>query len=246
MRARKGHARRKARKRLLGEVKGNFGARGKLVKMASETLLRARAFAFRDRRAKKRSFRALWIVRVTAACRARGIPILRRCSGGGAVVQAPGCLNFALVLCLASRPGLDSVARANLSIMTMHRDALAHLVPAPVRIQGITDLTIQGRKVSGNAQRRGRSHLLFHGTFLLACDLSLMEALLPLPSRAPDYRRSRRHLEFVANLGLAADVLQEALRTGWGAREPMEPVPADAIDRLVRNRYGRADWTDKL
>ena len=73
MRARKGHARRRARKRLLREVKGNFGARGKLVKMASETLLRARAFAFRDRRAKKRSFRALWIVRVTAACRARGI-----------------------------------------------------------------------------------------------------------------------------------------------------------------------------
>lgn len=73
MRARKGHARRRARKRLLKEVKGNFGSRGKLVKMASETLLRARAFAFRDRRAKKRSFRAMWIVRVTAACRARGI-----------------------------------------------------------------------------------------------------------------------------------------------------------------------------
>ena len=73
MRVRKGHARRRARKRLLKEVKGNFGARGKLVKMASETLLRARAFAFRDRRAKKRSFRALWIIRVTAGCRARGI-----------------------------------------------------------------------------------------------------------------------------------------------------------------------------
>ncbi len=73
MRARKGHARRRARKRLLKEVKGNFGARGKLVKMATETMLRARAFAFRDRKAKKRSFRSLWIVRVTAACRARGM-----------------------------------------------------------------------------------------------------------------------------------------------------------------------------
>ena len=73
MRARKGHARRRARKRLLKEVKGNWGARGKLVKMATETLLRARAFAFRDRRTKKRNFRSLWIVRVTAACKARGI-----------------------------------------------------------------------------------------------------------------------------------------------------------------------------
>ena len=73
MRARKGHARRRARKRLLHEVKGNYAARGKLVKMATETLFRARAFAFRDRKAKKREYRSLWIIRVTAACEARGI-----------------------------------------------------------------------------------------------------------------------------------------------------------------------------
>lgn len=73
MRVRKGSARRRAKKRLLKEVKGNFGARGKLIKMATETMLRARAFAYRDRRVKKRLFRSLWITRVTAACRARGI-----------------------------------------------------------------------------------------------------------------------------------------------------------------------------
>lgn len=73
MRARKTSARRLARRRLFREVKGAYGKRSKLVKMATETLLRARAFAFRDRRDKKRSFRALWITRVTAACRARGI-----------------------------------------------------------------------------------------------------------------------------------------------------------------------------
>jgi len=73
MRARKTTARRKARRRLFREVKGNFGKRGKLVKMATETLFRARAFAFHDRRAKKRDFRSLWIIRVTAACEQRGI-----------------------------------------------------------------------------------------------------------------------------------------------------------------------------
>jgi large subunit ribosomal protein L20 len=73
MRVRKTGARRLARRRLFREVKGNYGARGKLVKMATETLLRARAFAFRDRHDKKRSFRALWITRLTAACRARGM-----------------------------------------------------------------------------------------------------------------------------------------------------------------------------
>ncbi|MGQ0636533.1 MAG: 50S ribosomal protein L20 [Planctomycetaceae bacterium] len=73
MRARKTSARRRARKRLFREVKGNYGKRGKLVKMATETLLRARAFAFRDRHDKKREFRALWITRLSAACRARGL-----------------------------------------------------------------------------------------------------------------------------------------------------------------------------
>lgn len=73
MRVRKGHARRRARKRLFKEVKGNYGARGHLVKMATETLFRARQFAYRDRRTKKRNYRALWITRVTAACRSRGM-----------------------------------------------------------------------------------------------------------------------------------------------------------------------------
>ncbi|RPI84501.1 MAG: 50S ribosomal protein L20 [Planctomycetaceae bacterium] len=73
MRVRKTTARRKARQRLFREVKGNFGKRGKLVKMATETLYRSRAFALRDRRAKKRDFRSLWIIRVSAACDARGI-----------------------------------------------------------------------------------------------------------------------------------------------------------------------------
>jgi len=73
MRARKTTARRRARRRLFREVKGNYGKRGKLVKMATETLLRARAFGFRDRHDKKREFRALWITRLSAACRARGM-----------------------------------------------------------------------------------------------------------------------------------------------------------------------------
>ena|SRR6185369_6149951 len=73
MRARKGHARRRARKRLFKEVKGAYGKRSHLVKMATETLFRARQFAYTGRRLKKRDYRALWITRVTAACRSRGI-----------------------------------------------------------------------------------------------------------------------------------------------------------------------------
>lgn len=72
MRVRKGSARRRAKKRLFKEARGNFGGRGKLLRTVKETLIRSRVYAYRDRRVRKRDFRALWITRITAACRERG------------------------------------------------------------------------------------------------------------------------------------------------------------------------------
>ena len=73
MRARKGAARNKAKKRLFRKVEGFVGGRRRLLRTAKETLLRAGMFAYRDRRAKKRSFRRLFITRVTAAAEMRGL-----------------------------------------------------------------------------------------------------------------------------------------------------------------------------
>ena len=64
-------------KRVLKRAKGYYGARSKLLRPARDTVLRAGAFATRDRRARKRSFRALWITRLTAAVRARGMSYSR-------------------------------------------------------------------------------------------------------------------------------------------------------------------------
>ncbi len=73
MRAPKGAARNKAKKRLFKAVKGFVGGRRRLLKSAKETLLRAGMFAFRDRRAKKREFRKLFIIRLGAAAEMRGM-----------------------------------------------------------------------------------------------------------------------------------------------------------------------------
>lgn len=73
MRVTYGKARRRSKKRLFREVKGNFGGRSKLLRTVKETILRSRANSFRDRRVRKRTFRQLWIIRLTAACRERGI-----------------------------------------------------------------------------------------------------------------------------------------------------------------------------
>jgi large subunit ribosomal protein L20 len=73
MRTTKGAARNQAKKRLFKKVKGYRGGRGGLLRTAKETLIRAGVYAFRDRRVRKREFRKLWIIRINAACRERGM-----------------------------------------------------------------------------------------------------------------------------------------------------------------------------
>lgn len=73
MRTTKGAARNKAKKRLRRKTKGFVGGRRKLLRTMKETLVRAGVFAFRDRRRRKRDFRRLWIVRISAAVRERGL-----------------------------------------------------------------------------------------------------------------------------------------------------------------------------
>ena len=73
MRTTKGAARNQAKRRLFRKAKGYRGGRNNLLRTVKETLIRAEAYAFRDRRARKRDFRRLWITRINAACRQRDI-----------------------------------------------------------------------------------------------------------------------------------------------------------------------------
>jgi large subunit ribosomal protein L20 len=66
-------ARHRSHKRLFKRAEGYRGGRRKLLRTVKEALIRADAYSRRDRRAKKRSFRALWITRISAACRMREI-----------------------------------------------------------------------------------------------------------------------------------------------------------------------------
>src|ERR1035438_3567117 len=130
-------------------------------------------------------------------CRELGIPVLRRCSGGGTVLQGPGVLNYSLILRIDESGPCHSIPATNQFILERHRDTLAKLIKAPVEWRGQTDLAIGGLKCAGNAQRRRRRFLLFHGSFLLHLDLGLLEKILPLPSHQPDYRLNRSHSDFL-------------------------------------------------
>ena len=73
MRTTNGAARAKAKKRLLQKAKGFRGGRRNMSRSVQETLVRAGAFAFRDRKVRKREMRSLWIIRINAACRDLGL-----------------------------------------------------------------------------------------------------------------------------------------------------------------------------
>lgn len=180
-------------------------------------------------------------------CAERGIPILRRCSGGGAVVQGPGCLNYGLALRLGEGGALSTISGANQFILSRVVRALSPLLGGAVSVEGHTDLVRRGpddvvRKFSGNAQRRKRHALLFHGTVLLDMDLSQITALLPPPSSEPAYRGKRPHDGFVINTGLSREAVRAALAQEWEANEPLPRWPTGRQQKALEERYRRAEW----
>jgi lipoate-protein ligase A len=176
-----------------------------------------------------------------AACGQRGVPILRRTSGGAAIVAGPGCLMYGVVLSLQRRPQLRSIDEAHRFVLGKLVAAIRPLAPA-VEHCGTSDLALGERKFSGNSLRVKREHLLYHGTLLYDFPLELIAACLAAPPRQPDYRAGRSHLDFVANLPIGAALLRRALIAAWGANEPLVDWPHALTDQLVAEKYAMRDW----
>jgi lipoate-protein ligase A len=178
-----------------------------------------------------------------SVCRAQKIPILRRISGGGTVVQGPGCLNYSLILENGERRNIADTFR---HVLERHCRVAEKLFGKAARFEGISDLTIDGRKFSGNAQYRKARFVLVHGTFLLNFDLQVIERLLPVPAEQPAYRANRSHGMFVVNLHLDSTELVNALKRAWSANEILTGVPEARIEELARARYLKSEWSEKF
>ena len=189
-----------------------------------------------------------------AVCEAKRIPIFRRCSGGGTVVQMPGGLNYALILRITEDSPTRNITSANHFIMEKNRAAIESLADQfkiqnskfKISVRGHTDLCLGDLKFAGNSQRRRKNFLLFHGTLLLDCDLSLVSELLQIPSLQPDYRASRSHTEFVTNLNLPAEKVKAALVAAWNADEELKNPPLEEISKLAREKYSTREWNFKF
>jgi lipoate-protein ligase A len=183
-----------------------------------------------------------------AVCRARGIPIVRRSSGGAAIVAGPGCLMYAVVLSYEQRPHLRDLTLAHANVLDQLAGSLRQHV-SEIDRQGTSDLVIVERadtttirKFSGNSLRAKRTHFLYHGTLLYAFDCGLIAALLKSPPRQPAYRRSRGHAEFVTNLPLSRVVIREAVNDAWPTTDELTDWPSEHVEALVEERYGREEW----
>ncbi len=115
-RARSGAARHRAKKRLFRAAKGYRGSHSKLLRSAKMTVDRAQAMSYVGRKRKKRDFRSLWIIRLSAACRARG---LRYSQMVKALLEANISLNRKMLseLAISDPEAFDEVlAKAGLSV----------------------------------------------------------------------------------------------------------------------------------
>lgn len=177
------------------------------------------------------------------ACRSHGIRILRRPSGGATVVVGPGCLMWSIVQTFTGgMPGLDAI----------HAGCLDPIVQAlarrgyPVRRAGTSDIVLDDRKVAGNALRVRRKAVLYHGTFLDAFDIELIDRVLPHPPREPDYRARRPHTAFLTNLAIGRELFEDALREAFAVSGVASSIPDERARSLLESRYLNPDWVGRL
>ncbi len=177
-------------------------------------------------------------------CRRERIKIIRRISGGGTVLQGPGCLNYSLVLAYESDGKYRLIRTSYLAILERvagllrDRGLAAEFFP-------VSDLAIDGKKISGNAQARKRSYLLHHGTFMVDFDIDRISGLLRHPASEPEYRKGRPHRDFVRNIPVDMEEMKRVIMKAFSAAEgEWEPASGDTeeLKSLISRKYADKGW----
>ncbi len=179
--------------------------------------------------------------------KARGIHVVRRLSGGGAVYHDQGNLNFSFI----TDYGQDRLH--NFGMFTGPVAKALNEMGAPAHLQGRNDILIDGRKISGNAQFSTARRMFSHGTLLFDSDLQeVSNALNPKAGKV----QSKGHASVrsrVANIAeyIERDMDVERFRRrildhlfpgGPVARRTLSPADWEGVRRLLAERYDNWDW----
>jgi len=178
-----------------------------------------------------------------AACRAAGVRVVRRPSGGATVVLGPGCLMWSVVTHYpCGTPSIDSLHAAFLDPLCREFAATG----VAVSRKGTSDLVIDDRKVSGNALRVRKRAVLYHGTLLDRFNIEQAMRLLNHPPREPTYRAGRPHTSFLTNLQLGREHLEQLVRRAFRASSQAALCDPQRIEAILRERYCSTAWNERL
>ncbi len=168
----------------------------------------------------------------TEACRRDNIAVFRRASGGGTVLQGPGCLSYALTLPLDWHSDLRDIRTTNRFVLERIAQALRRWEPA-LAFREVSDLAVNGFKISGNAQRRTRRALLFHGTILHGLPITLVSRYLKEPRKQPAYRAGRPHGQFLQMIDAPLQDIKQAIAAIWNARSTVADLPIAYLQSAI-------------
>ncbi len=161
-----------------------------------------------------------------SAIAADGVPVLRRGTGGCAVVLTPEMVAVSFAV-YAKEQGRSADYFHDFNAIIIR--ALESLGVTGLAHAGTSDIALQGRKIAGTALYRNRELVFYHAILNLAGTTELMERYLRRPPRMPDYRAGRSHAEFVTSLaaeGFAIDPAALRERVAAGFEVYLAGVPA--------------------
>ena len=146
-----------------------------------------------------------------------GVEIIRRTSGGGTVLQGPGCLNYSLIFSYKRNPSLKDIGKSYEFILGKICGAL-RILNVEATFEPISDMAVHGRKFSGNAQTRKRRYMLHHGTILYNFPIEMIEKYLAIPKKQPPYRTGRSHSDFLTNINAGSHEIKQVITSAFRSK----------------------------
>ncbi|MDP8259034.1 MAG: lipoate--protein ligase family protein [Candidatus Aadella gelida] len=182
-------------------------------------------------------------------CLSDEIKILRRLSGGGTVLQGPGCINYSLILPYSQDSrysGIKSSYEAILGKIIEGFDSRG----VKLKYMPISDIAFLDKKVSGNAQARKKKHFLHHGTFLSHFKIDKIFEYIKHPKKQPAYRNNRLHEKFVTNLKMSSGDVTETIRDTF-LKDSSEALKLPAklledVQSLALEKYSSDKWNKRF
>lgn len=132
-------------------------------------------------------------------CEADSVSVLRRSGGGGAVVLHSGCVILSVGMWVKHYyRNADYFRSINDAVIETLRNEYSEFVD--LSQNGISDITLNGRKIAGTSLYRSRNYLLYQASILVDTKLDIIERYLGHPTKEPEYRGGKAHSEFLTSL----------------------------------------------